>query len=1310
MVAHDATDRCTSARGNRRDLRYRKGLRMWTRWLCLTVVAAALATDAPARADQLALPDAHGEPDVQDEAFAVGVLVRGALDHAPVVVVDAQPVALAKATGACAAAGADHLVLVDVARDGVGLRATFAIASATGALQLGDARAGDGDVAGLAAAVVAKIAAAAQVSAAPVPAVSLGQLRPYAAAARDRAEPRAAAAALEDASPATAATVPALRAAMAPVIAAITSAASGVAPEAQVIAARAAGATAALEALAAGHGKAAAAARAFAALDRDDLAAAEAAIGKAPAGALVALVQAALAARRGDDAKLATLLEAGLAGERAHGFAALAGAVAAPRLPAAVERALLAFAARPGIAPEIASRIGAAAAIAGVDADRALALVELRDLAADQADALEPVIRGDTATALRLRAELAMRRDAADAAAPAIAAFAAAAHDDPRAARYTGWQRAAARDWKAAADAFAKAGALRELARAHVFAGDVQRPDAPRGSASAEDFAVVAQLAVDEHRLGDADTALDRAEQLGPLDPAVAHVAIAVAGAHGDDAAVALARRIVEVGAAPPPPPHPAEPAGSGSAASATTGPAATTTTPPASDAGTDPALVRTFTELLAQLPLGRIHRVAVGAMPVHVGWLHAAHDADLAAAFAAALAAARLDTSPIAHAADAGALAEAAVTAGAEAALGYRVDDGSRVELVLVRVGAPAPDVVSAEVPDLVGWNVFHLALIGGVVVLLVVGFGASRAAGRTGLLDVTIEPAPDATEEVYCLEVTDRAARPNTGDLAKFHARTRAAGAVTERRIRTLVGRTTTFKLPTGRWHVHLYGGYERGGTLRPVPDTATKDIEVRRGRTATVAFDLAPSLAELHVQIRGGGKRVTVATSERDKVYADADGRAKLMLPVGHHTLVVEHERGVYRRGVEVPAARVQRLAIDVDVDGEPSAIALGSDAAVSVPGALEPDVRIAFAPAKPKSTAPAPASAGVKELDELIAPVTARTPTPRRGKQPSPAPALAAMIDVELDPPSPAPPPPAVAPAPARSMPALADAPVLTKQESRPDQRLPLEVKLHEKFLDRYLVTAELGRGAMGIVHRALDEKLERDVAIKEMADELRQYPEAMRLFRQEAKALAQLNHTNIVTMYDQVDDGDHVWMIMEYVDGRTLESILDERVHLPWVEALSICDQVSAGLAYAHARKVIHRDVKPGNIFVAKDRIAKLGDFGLARVVREVSNRRTEVRGTPLYMAPEQVKGDDVDARTDLYALGCTLFEMITGRPPFIDGDIVYKHVHEAPPTPASVGASIPPGLEALIMKLLAKSPDDRPSSATELRAAFKDVF
>jgi len=254
-----------------------------------------------------------------------------------------------------------------------------------------------------------------------------------------------------------------------------------------------------------------------------------------------------------------------------------------------------------------------------------------------------------------------------------------------------------------------------------------------------------------------------------------------------------------------------------------------------------------------------------------------------------------------------------------------------------------------------------------------------------------------------------------------------------------------------------------------------------------------------------------------------------------------------------------------------------------------------------------------------------------------------------------------------------------------------------------LLGRYKLLGELGRGAMGVVHRARDEKLERDVAIKEMAGELRTNATALQLFTSEAKALAQLNHSNIVAMYDQITDERGIYMIMELVDGPTLEAVLAERGALPWPEAIAIIDQLCAGLTYAHARKVIHRDIKPGNIFIAHDDTVKLGDFGLARVMREVTIRKTEVRGTPLYMAPEQITGTDVNHRADLYAVGSTLFELVCGRPPFLDDDVLYAKLHNAPPVPSSLVPGLPSELDALILELMAKNPHERPSSAAEVR-------
>jgi len=258
------------------------------------------------------------------------------------------------------------------------------------------------------------------------------------------------------------------------------------------------------------------------------------------------------------------------------------------------------------------------------------------------------------------------------------------------------------------------------------------------------------------------------------------------------------------------------------------------------------------------------------------------------------------------------------------------------------------------------------------------------------------------------------------------------------------------------------------------------------------------------------------------------------------------------------------------------------------------------------------------------------------------------------------------------------------------------------------LDRYRTTRELGRGAMGVVYRAWDQNLEREVAIKVMAEELRTNAEAMQLFTQEAKSLAQLNHANIVTIYDQVTIQDKVYMIMELVDGTTLEDTMLKK-KFGWREASALADQLCAGLAYAHARKIIHRDIKPANIFMTNDGGIKLGDFGLARVMRELKFRATEVRGTPLYMAPEQITGTDIDHRTDLYAVGCTLYEMVTGRPPFIDGDIMYQQVHTNPIPVSMLVTGVPKLLERLIMSLLAKQLDERPRTANEVRSVIKSV-
>jgi serine/threonine-protein kinase len=257
--------------------------------------------------------------------------------------------------------------------------------------------------------------------------------------------------------------------------------------------------------------------------------------------------------------------------------------------------------------------------------------------------------------------------------------------------------------------------------------------------------------------------------------------------------------------------------------------------------------------------------------------------------------------------------------------------------------------------------------------------------------------------------------------------------------------------------------------------------------------------------------------------------------------------------------------------------------------------------------------------------------------------------------------------------------------------------------------RYRVVKELGRGAMGVVYRAFDEQLEREVAIKALSEALRGHPEALKLFVSEAKALAQLHHPNLVALYDQISDNGEAYLVMEFVDGESLDRVLSRDGRYGWRDALLLTYHLCAGLAYAHGKNIIHRDIKPANIFIMPDGAPKLGDFGLARVMRELVIRSTEIRGTPLYMAPEQVKGTMIDHRADLYAVGCTLFELVTGRPPFIEGEILYLQMMAEPPKPSEFVGDLPAPVEQLMLSMLAKEAADRPASAQAVRDQIRAI-
>ncbi len=262
------------------------------------------------------------------------------------------------------------------------------------------------------------------------------------------------------------------------------------------------------------------------------------------------------------------------------------------------------------------------------------------------------------------------------------------------------------------------------------------------------------------------------------------------------------------------------------------------------------------------------------------------------------------------------------------------------------------------------------------------------------------------------------------------------------------------------------------------------------------------------------------------------------------------------------------------------------------------------------------------------------------------------------------------------------------------------------------LGRYTLQGELGRGAMGIVYRASDAMLNRTVAIKtiNVAADPAEREEYEKRFYQEARAAGGLSHPNIVTIYDIGNAGDVVYMAMEFVQGSELTSLLDGRVVDP-AQALDIGAQIADGLAYAHERGVVHRDVKPANIMVERGGRAKIMDFGIARMrSSDVKTQTGILLGSPKYMAPEQLLGRGVDHRCDIFALGVVLYEMAAGVPPFSGDDItqiMYRIVHSNPPAPSAVNARLPAILDLVLARALAKDPDARYQSAAELAADLR---
>lgn len=265
------------------------------------------------------------------------------------------------------------------------------------------------------------------------------------------------------------------------------------------------------------------------------------------------------------------------------------------------------------------------------------------------------------------------------------------------------------------------------------------------------------------------------------------------------------------------------------------------------------------------------------------------------------------------------------------------------------------------------------------------------------------------------------------------------------------------------------------------------------------------------------------------------------------------------------------------------------------------------------------------------------------------------------------------------------------------------------------LGPYQVVSMLGKGGMGQVYRARDPRLGREVAIKVLSAALSEEHGYLERFRREARAIAQLNHPNIVSVYDFGEQGNTTYLVMPLIQGGTLRDLLAQRGMLPLNEAVALTEQIGGALQYAHERGLIHRDVKPANILVGPDGRALLSDFGIVRVVQGGDTNATLTHtgafvGSPEYAAPEMVLGQAIDRRVDIYALGMMLYQLLTGRTAFsatTPVQLLMMQAQAQPPSPRSINPAIPPAVEAVILKALAKSPDQRYSSVAEMVAALR---
>ena len=267
------------------------------------------------------------------------------------------------------------------------------------------------------------------------------------------------------------------------------------------------------------------------------------------------------------------------------------------------------------------------------------------------------------------------------------------------------------------------------------------------------------------------------------------------------------------------------------------------------------------------------------------------------------------------------------------------------------------------------------------------------------------------------------------------------------------------------------------------------------------------------------------------------------------------------------------------------------------------------------------------------------------------------------------------------------------------KQRSDDTIPLQ-------LGHYKILSQIGKGGMGDIYKAVQEPLNRIVALKVLPPKLSRDVEFAKRFEIEAKAISLLQHQNIVSIYEYGEEGGLRYFAMQFVDGTDLGKRIAEHKPIPVNEIIDFTKQIGRALRYAHSCNIIHRDIKPGNVLIEKNGVVRLSDFGIAKIFSGTDITMTgSAVGTPEYMSPEQAQGNKLDAQTDIYSLGIVIYEMLTRRPPFFGTNpmsVAYKQVHEQPDPPSIRRKDTPKRLEMIVLKTLKKDKKERYASVEEL--------